>query len=98
MKMIFAALIALTMFARCASNDVEPNRDTLLYFQQHLKADMNFETLTTTFGPPADDIGSGIRIYVYNLEDNTKILIGFVDKVLYARQMDQNNQLLLVLI
>ena len=86
------------LFAYCTDTDVEKQTDSIAYFKQHLKADMKYEKLTSTFGEPDNDIGSGIHIYQYNLQDGTKIQIGFVDRILYARHVDVDDQLIEVLI
>lgn len=94
MKNTFIILIAL-LLAACTDNELEASqKDTLAYFEEHLKADMNYEKLKRTFGEPDNDIGSGIHIYLYNLQDGTKIQIGFVDSILYARHVDANGQLI----
>jgi hypothetical protein len=99
MKNALAVLFgAILLLASCDSNDDDQKRDTLGYFQERIHADMNFETLEKNFGQPDGDIGSGVHIYVYNLDDGTKIQIGFVDKIIYARQVDQNNKVIVTLI
>ena len=91
MKNAFIILIAL-LFVSCADTGLETSPDSVAYFERHLKVDMNYEKLKRTFGEPDNDIGSGIHIYVYNLQDGTKIHIGFVDRVLYANHVDANDQ------
>jgi hypothetical protein len=90
MKGIFFTLAVIS--ASCDESDT--NRDSIEYFQCHLKSDMNYKKLTFIFGEPDSDIGSGIHIYVYNLDDGTKVYVGYTDKILYARHFDQNDQLL----
>ena len=96
MKKVLVILIGF--LSVCCHTDVEQQANTVGYFEQHLKADMNYGNLKSTFGEPANDIGSGIHIYQYNLQDGTKIHIGFVDKILYARHVDANDQLIKTLI
>ena len=67
---------------------------TLSDFENNLKPSMTYETIVGKFGAPFADIGSGIHIYVYKLTDSTEVWIGYTDKILYARQMDSNGQLL----
>jgi hypothetical protein len=55
---------------------------------------MAFTDITTKFGQPDFDKGSGIHIYVYKLKDSTEIWIGYTDRILYATHMDSNQQLL----
>lgn len=49
------------------------------------------------FGTPDKDIGSGIHIYVYALTDGTEVWIGLADRVLYARNVDAEGNLIEVL-
>jgi len=86
------------LFAACADTAEETQKDSFAYFEQHLKADMTLENIRSTFGEPDNDIGSGIHIYQYILQDGTKIHIGFVDEILYARHVDANDQLIEILI
>jgi shikimate 5-dehydrogenase len=63
-------------------------------FENNLKSDMNYNSIVAKFGEPSNDIGSGIHIYVYQLIDSTEIWIGYADKIIYARHMDKNQQIL----
>jgi hypothetical protein len=67
---------------------------TLDFFEKNLQADMNYSSITNAFGLPSADIGSGIHIYVYPLSDGTQIRIGYVDKIMYARQCDKNGNVI----
>ena len=99
MKGAFIFLLVTTfLLTNCSENDVQADTDSIVYFEQHLIAEMNYANLKSTFGEPDNDIGSGIHIYVYNLNDNTRIHIGFVDQVIYARHMDSSNNLIKELI
>ncbi len=49
---------------------------------------MSYGDIVKRFGKPDEDRGSGIHIYVYNLSDSTEIVIGFTDKIVYARHVD----------
>jgi hypothetical protein len=91
-------IILIGFLSVCCDSEVEQQTNTIAYFEQHLKADMKYDNLKSTFGEPANDIGSGIHIYQYNLQDGTKIHIGFVDTILYARHLDANGQLIKTLI
>jgi len=51
-----------------------------------------------TFGGPEKDLGSGIHIYVYTLEDSTEVWIGITNVILYANHMDKDQHLLKELI
>ncbi len=59
---------------------------------------MSYTSFVDLFGEPARDIGSGIHIYVYELTDATEIWIGYVDRILYASHVDENQQLLHIII
>jgi hypothetical protein len=93
-----ALIILIGFLCVCCDTELEKQTDSIIYFEQHLKADMTYENLKSTFGEPDNDIGSGIHIYLYNLQDGSKIHIGFVDSILYARHVDVNDQLIKVLI
>jgi len=71
----------------CSSED-DARRDTADYFREKLNAEMTYKDILKHFGKPHEDRGSGIHIYVYKLSDNTEIVIGFTDKILYARHVD----------
>jgi hypothetical protein len=85
-------------FAAACSQDEEVNRNTVEFFETHLQLDMNHAKLISVFGGPVKDLGSGIHIYVYNLDDNTEVWVGITDKLLYANHVDKNKNLLKVLI
>jgi hypothetical protein len=59
---------------------------------------MDFNAIVARFGEPTKDIGSGIHIYVYQLGDQTEIWIGYVDRIIYARHVDANQQVLHIII
>ena len=82
----------------CSEEDVQTVDLTLNSFVDHLTAEMSYREIVKTFGDPARDIGSGIHIYVYELKDQTEIWIGYTDAIVYARQMDGDQQELQVLI
>jgi hypothetical protein len=63
-------------------------------FKNSLKSDMTYNLIVAKFGAPSKDIGSGIHIYVYQLTDSTEIWIGYTDKILYARHVDKNGQII----
>jgi hypothetical protein len=92
---VLVILLGLTVFAGCDDSD---DLDSIEHFRQHLKADMNYNSLIRTFGKPDDDVGSGIHIYIYHLTDGTKVQIGFTNKILYAKLVDRNDYLIDVLI
>lgn len=90
--MLFAFTVAIIILA--CDDDSKTNRNSVEYFKQHLHVDMKYDELKTRFGSPDNDLGSGIHIYVYNLDDGTKVVIGFTDKILYARHVASDDQLL----
>ncbi len=87
--------LILFVFLSC-SNDRIMIKSEMTYsnFQNNLKYDMNYNSIVSKFGEPAKDIGSGIHIYVYLLTDLTEIWIGFVDRILYIKHLDKNQQLI----
>lgn len=97
-RLLFLAVFAFALSAGCSKKEKEPEVRTVEYFTLHLTAAMNYSDITQTFGQPDADKGSGIHIYVYNLKDGTFVWIGYTDKILYARHMDSNNQLIATLL
>jgi hypothetical protein len=87
MSRILPVLLLSLMLYAC-NDDPEIERDTIAYFRAHLKPDMKFSRMQLLFGKPDNDIGSGIHIYVYDLNDGTKIYIGYTDKILSAKHVD----------
>ena len=67
---------------------------TLDDFRNTLNESQDIETIFFKFGDPHDDIGSGIHIYVYELNDLTEIWIGYTDHILYVHHVDSNGNLL----
>lgn len=98
MTRLLLFLLLATGVAACHKSETTPEKGTVAYFQTYLKADMSFAAIKERFGEPGSDIGSGIHIYVYPLNDGTQVWIGYTDKILYARHMDQNRQVIAVLI
>jgi hypothetical protein len=94
---LFLIMTAITL-AACSKDEEQISKPRLEDFRTHLKKDMDYKSLVSTFGYPLKDIGSGIHIYVYSLPDSTEVWIGYVDAILYARQVDsQGNELLRML-
>ncbi|MBN2891049.1 MAG: hypothetical protein JXL97_04205 [Bacteroidales bacterium] len=90
-KLIFLLLVAGFLFA-CSNND--ESKRTFEYFEKNLKAEMTYEKIENVFGEPDRNIGSGINIYVYDLDDGTEIWIGYVDKIYYVYHQDKDETLL----
>ena len=59
---------------------------------------MSYQQIVFRFGKPIGDIGSGIHIYVYTLSDKSIMYIGYSDKIVYAKHVSEDGQLLHVLI
>lgn len=100
-KLVFFPLVLLLMLYSCAKKQTEISQETpnsYPYFEKNLKIGMDYNAIVSKFGQPAKDIGSGIHIYVYVLDDTTEIWIGYVDKILYARHMDKTRKLIKALI
>jgi hypothetical protein len=98
MKKLVPMIIAVTLIVSCVDDDVNENKDTYAYFQKRLNAEMKYNSIKSVFGEPDADVGSGIHIYVYNLSDGTRIVIGYTDFIMYARHLDEDDQVLNVLV
>jgi hypothetical protein len=92
--LITIVIIGLFLWSACKKDDNTPKPDTIEYFQSNLTADMNYAAIVDKFGNPDGDIGSGIHIYVFKLSDKTEVRIGYVDKIFYARHVDENGVLI----
>ena len=91
-------LIAVVCVVSACSQDDEVSRNSIDYFEARLQKDMSHERLMIIFGKPDKDLGSGIHIYVYKLDDTTEVWVGISDKILYANHLDKDQNLLKVLI
>ena len=67
---------------------------TLDDFKNVLSKPYDLDEIFSKFGEPHDDIGSGIHIYVYNLNDSTEIWIGYVDDIWYVKHVDSKGILI----
>ena len=67
---------------------------TLDDFKNTLNESRDIDTIFFKFGKPHDDIGSGIHIYVYELNDFTQVWIGYADKILYVYHVDVEGNVL----
>ena len=67
---------------------------TLDDFKNILSEPYDIDEIFSKFGEPHDDIGSGIHIYVYKLNDLTEIWIGYVDDVWYVKHVDADGNVL----
>ncbi|MGY5147908.1 MAG: hypothetical protein ACW9W4_07915 [Candidatus Nitrosopumilus sp. bin_7KS] len=57
-------------------------------FRKFASDSPDIDNIFYRFGEPADDIGSGIHIYVYELNDNTQVWIGYSNEILYVRNVN----------
>jgi hypothetical protein len=99
MRLYFPVLGLILFFClsfSCEKQQPEEQSKQLTYedFRDFLTKDTNYQAIVAKFGEPDRDAGSGIHIYVYDLKDSTEIWIGYVDKILYARHMDKNRNVL----
>ncbi|MDH3677266.1 MAG: hypothetical protein OEQ12_03085 [Nitrosopumilus sp.] len=67
---------------------------TLDDFKNTLYESQDIDSIFFKFGNPHDDIGSGIHIYVYNLNDATQIWMGYADRILYMYHIDSDGNIL----
>jgi len=96
---ICLSLIFITLLISCKKQENIPAHElTISEFKTNLKSEMIYNEIVAKFGEPAKDVGSGIHIYVYVLNDSTEIWIGYVNKIIYARHVDQNRQIIQILI
>jgi hypothetical protein len=79
------------LFAVAACHDTDVNRNSIEYFRNFLKEDMAYSDLRLIFGEPDADIGSGIHMYVYNVNDGTQVIIGYTDRIIYARHINDTD-------
>ncbi len=74
-----------TKTEKSQDTSIVPRSHKLEDFKGHLKKGMLFSEIVAAFGEPARDIGSGIHIYVYELENNAQLFIGVPGaNVIYA--------------
>ena len=71
-KSVFFPFVLLLILFSCAKKQTEIPQETPIsyaYFEKNLKSGMDYSAIVSKFGQPAKDIGSGIHIYVYVLDD-----------------------------
>lgn len=96
-KVLLAILLSSILFATCSKDDDNNStdeKDTAAYFNANLRADMKYDEMVTMFGAPDGDLGSGIHIYYYELNDGSRIVIGYTDKIMYARHVSTSGQVI----
>lgn len=92
---IWLTVFFLMIFMSCTKeSSTVTDKNTYSYFASNLTSDMNYDAIVAKFGEPSKDIGSGIYIYVYILDDATEIWVGYAGKILYAKHMDKNQRLM----
>ena len=67
---------------------------TLDDFKDTLSEPYDIDTIFSKFGEPHYDIGSGIHVYVYDLNDGTQMLIGYNGDILYVTNLDLDGNVL----
>ena len=67
---------------------------TVTEFKTILHESSDIDFIFSKFGKPHDDIGSGIHIYVYELNDSSEAWIGYADEVLYVNHVDSKGNLI----
>ncbi len=72
-------------------NEITPTLDD---FRKFLTESPDIDTILYRFGKPHNDIGSGIHIYMYELNDNTQVWIGYTNEILYVRNVDSQGNIL----
>jgi hypothetical protein len=99
MNKVLIVLVGVLLFAvSCSKDGIDKNDLTYDDFKNHLTSEMDYDKIVRSFGKPSKDIGSGIHIYVYELNDLTEIWIGYIDEIVYAKHLDENQQELDILI
>ncbi len=77
-------------FEHMTSSYMDITVPTLEDFKNTLSEPYNIDTIFSKFGEPHDDIGSGIHIYVYEINDLTEIWVGYADGILYVKHVDSD--------
>ena len=77
-----------------ASSYMDRVTPTIDDFRNILFEPYDIDEIFSKFGQPHKDIGSGIHIYVYELNDLTEIWIGYVDDILYVKHVDADGNVL----
>ncbi len=92
-KVVIIALL-INLFTSCTKDDDNITQLTLHDFQSFSYEDMNYEAIVEFFGEPDNNVGQGVHIYVYVLNDLTEIWIGYTNLIIYVRHMDQDQNLI----
>ena len=97
-RVLFSFAIVAILLVACTKSTQDKKSLTYSDFVVSLNAGMDYQAIVARFGEPTKDIGSGIHIYVYQLSDLTEVWIGYVDRIIYARHVDANQQVLHIII
>jgi hypothetical protein len=77
-----------------ASSYMEKIIPTLDDFKNILSEPYDIDTIFSKFGDPHYDVGNGINVYVYDLNDGTQMMIGYNGDILYVTNLDLNGNVL----
>jgi hypothetical protein len=86
--MMTALALALFALSSCDRPATAPGQvRTLMDFSPYLTAQLTPAVARAQFGPPDEETGSGLRIYIYRLADGRRLLLGFPGDapILYAK-------------
>lgn len=81
-------------YSGMTSSYMEKITPTLDDFKNVISEPYDINDIFSKFGQPHDDIGSGIHIYVYELNDSTQIWIGYTDHIWYVKHVDVHGEVL----
>lgn len=93
-KLIYLHALLVILLFSCDKEEVKADPLTYQSFKASLTYEMNYSEIVAAFGEPQKDMGSGIHIYVYQLDDETEVWIGYSDQIMYAKHMDKDQNLL----
>jgi hypothetical protein len=76
-------LLSLLLVTGCGKQEPPRSLDAF----RRIGASTSLEDVRREFGPPDHDVGSGLYIYVYRLDDGSEVRVGGSDsaRVLYVR-------------
>jgi hypothetical protein len=96
---IYIGLLVLIASCSTKANDISPQKcaeitPRIIDEYRKIHAGMSFAEICNLVGQPDKEIGSGIYVYQYNLNDGTHVLIGFIslEKVYYVYHEEKNEQ------
>jgi len=83
-----AAIVFCLALSACDRQPIAPVRErTVEAFQPYLTRQLTPSEARRQFGPPDEETGSGLRIYIYRLDDSRELWLGFPGDaaITYAR-------------